>query len=332
MGRHLEKCHSDVQQIASLPKPMAKGDPNYEAVNKKRNETLSHLRNLGNFASNIEVLEKGSGTFVVAKRHEVGKYIYSDFKPCPMCYGFYLSTSLYRHAKVCDRSVKEMESYEHEQRAKRQLNSFSQLLLDGAAVMGTKVSAGFREYVLSRLSNDAITLAIKSDPLLLLFGERQFHKLGSQRASEIRGKLRNASRLKLSLRKISNLPNASLQDFLKPDKFDVCYDAVIDLCEVEQEKSLSGTIKLTRPDLALKAGQLLKKLAGVRKGQFIRSKDLEGVQDIDMFLALLKDEWGDRIAAIARQNIQERKYNRKEVLPLTSDIVKLSVSSYRSFL
>ncbi len=235
MGRHLEKCHSDVHQIASLPKPVAKDDPTYEDVNKKRSDTLSHLRNLGNFSSNIEVLEKGSGTSVVAKRHEGGKYIYTDFKPCPMCYGFYLSTSLYRHAKVCDRSVKDTESDEQEQRAKRQLDSFSQLLLDGAAVMGTKVTSGFGEYVLSRLSNDEVTLAIKSDPLLLLFVERQFHKLGSQRASEIRGKLRNASRMNLSLSKISNLPNASFKEFLKPNKFDVCYDAVIDLCEVERK-------------------------------------------------------------------------------------------------
>ena len=133
---------------------------------------------------------------------------------------------------------------------------------------------------------------------------------GSQRGSKIRGKLRNASRMKLSL---SIKPAKCFNQRLPHTRHVIdCYDAVIDLCEDETEKSLSGSIKLTRPDLALKASQLLKKLAGVRKGQFIGNKDLEGIQNINMFLALFKDELGDWIAAVARQNIQERKYNQQK--------------------
>ncbi len=58
---------------------------------------------------------------------------------------------------------------EQEQKAKWQLESFSQLPLNGAGVMGTKVSSGFRECVVP--TNDEITLTIKSDQLLLIFGE-----------------------------------------------------------------------------------------------------------------------------------------------------------------
>jgi hypothetical protein len=72
---------------------------------------------------------------------------------------------------------------------------------------------------------------------------------------------------------------------------------------------------LLEPDLALKAGQLIKELALVKKGQAIREKDDSKKKDAEDFIALHVAEWNDKIRGIARQNVSERKFNKKEILP-----------------
>jgi hypothetical protein len=46
------------------------------------------------------------------------------------------------------------------------------------------------------LISDSVSMAIKSDALLLLFGRTQFEKLGKQRAAEVIGKLHIIGRLR----------------------------------------------------------------------------------------------------------------------------------------
>lgn len=41
---------------------------------------------------------------------------------------------------------------------------------------------------------------------------------------------------------------------------------------------------------------------------------------------LHRNEFTDAISGIAHQSLQERKFNKKEILPITSDLIKLTVS------
>ncbi len=79
----------------------------------------------------------------------------------------------------------------------------------------------FVEHIISRIANDDITRAVKSDHLLLSLGTVLFEKLGSERANEVRSRMRNGARLKMVLQEIT-----SLQDFITGSNFDNCAKSV----------------------------------------------------------------------------------------------------------
>lgn len=76
--------------------------------------------------------------------------------------------------------------------------------------------------------------------------------------------------------------------------------------------SLSGTNTFNKPSLAIKAGQLLKKVADLKKGEAIRKKDIEAKKAASEFVDLYRNEFTDAIS--------------EEILPITSDLIKLTVS------
>jgi hypothetical protein len=210
--------------------------------------------------------------------------------------------------------------------------SVGKLLLQGATgdgAVGFELDCGdYRRYVLDSLRQDDVSRAIKSDPLLLLLGKVQFCKLGSSRAGQVREKLRIICRLKLQLRKSLNQPSASIGDFVASKHFDACMSAVRNLSIVSKEQTLSGTQMLEKPALALKAGQLLKKCALLKRGQAIRMQDSKTKEDLADFLDLYQNEFKDTVSSIARQTLSERRFNYKDVLPLTQDLIKLTVSIF----
>ena len=61
MARHLEACHADEHEIASLPEKS-------KTQSDIRNKTFEKLSNLGNFHQNINVLTKKSGNLIIGKR------------------------------------------------------------------------------------------------------------------------------------------------------------------------------------------------------------------------------------------------------------------------
>lgn len=95
-----------------------------------------------------------------------------------------------------------------------------------------------------------------------------------------------------------------------------------------EKRSLSGTEILEKPDLCLKAGQLLKKVAVFKRGKGLRDKESRKKEEADDFIDLYLGEWSDKVGAIARMTISERKYKKKIVIPLTEVLVKLSVRRF----
>lgn len=138
---------------------------------------------------------------------------------------------------------------------------------------------------------DEISRTVKSDPLLLLFEQTQFSKLGAKKASLVREKLRLAGRLKLSLRKLTGMENAHNEDFLIPELFDACVNGVKEIAEITNQNSLSGTKVFARPSSALKLGQLLKKLASLKRGQAIRNSIFK--EKRAEFIELYSTEWNE---------------------------------------
>lgn len=159
-----------------------------------------------------------------------------------------------------------------------------------------------------------------------MLGKAQLSKLGFKRASQVTEKLMIMGRLKLQLRSLLGNESASVEDFITPSQFDVCITAVKSLAMESHRNSLSGTKTFNKPSLALKASQLLKKVADLKKGLAIRKKDIEAKEAASKFVDLYRNEFTYAISRIAHQSQQERKFNKKEIFPITSDLIKLTVS------
>ena len=74
--------------------------------------------------------------------------------------------------------------------------------------------------------------------------------------------------------------SAGIGDFISVDQYDKCVTSVKQLAVMSDNKSLSGANTFDKPSLALKAGQLLKKAAELKKGQAIRTRDIETKSDV----------------------------------------------------
>ena len=269
MARHLEIVHKNVPEIANLPKvPKGGGDVENKEI---RSKAFTKLRNLGNFSHNVNVLLNKSGSLYVAKRPHNKCVTAEDFLPCQYCLAFFMKQELWRHFKNCKfRDAK--INYEKEEQKKRCSEDFvkgGMDLLNGA--LGSRFFSShdddnsFENLVLKRFHKDDISRCIRSDDLLLLFGKMQLKKLGRERASQVREKLRILGRLKLVLRSISGEENSSISEYITATKFDLCVKAIQKLAEESNQQSLSGTNTYHKPTLALKAGQFLKRVAGLKK-------------------------------------------------------------------
>lgn len=135
----------------------------------------------------------------------------------------------------------------------------------GVNITGPIIDDDFQKYVLDSFYSDEISRSVKSDYLLLMLGKAQLSKLGFKRASQVTEKLMIMGRLKLQLRSLLGNESASVEDFITPSQFDVCITAVKSLAIESDRNSLSGTKTFNKPSLALKASQLLKKVADLKK-------------------------------------------------------------------
>jgi len=56
----------------------------------------------------------------------------------------------------------------------------------------------------------------------------------------------------------------------------------------------------------------------------VQTGDLTTMHKAQAFVKLITDEWNYEIAGGARRELQTQKFNRPNLLPLTSDVVKLT--------
>lgn len=328
MARHLEAQHNDIKEIAMLPK--LKTGKDSSNILEKRKKVFSKYRNLGDFNHNVSVLLKQTGTFFVGRRPSANTKLYkvTDYLPCMYCLTFFIKKELWRHVKSCPFKEEKLSLENPEKMESEDCVQNAIYLLQGALgtqVFQTEESSEFIEHVVKRFRNDDISQVIKSDTLLLLFGRVQLRKLGTQRAGQVREKMRILGRLKIELRSVTGKESASICDFLSADHFDTCMKAIGTLAVESNEKTVSGTRTYSKPSFALKAGQFMKKVAGLKRGQAIRSHDVELKDQADEFIRLYTEEFSENVSSLAHRSLEERKHNKKMLLPLTEDLVKYMV-------
>ena len=100
---------------------------------------------------------------------------------------------------------------------------------------------------------------VKNDSGIIAYGKSQFEKLGRHCASGIRHRMWLLAHIisKLLQRNpFGDGPN--LEIYLRAENFDKLVEAVKQKVEISEDQSLNGTVMFNKPEVAKKAGHIVK--------------------------------------------------------------------------
>ncbi|XP_054908272.1 uncharacterized protein LOC129374093 [Poeciliopsis prolifica] len=299
IARHLEHVHYDKPEVAeAIVFPIG---------SKQRKLHLEHLRNRGNFAHNVEVLNSGTGTLVPRKQPstttESQKYLH-----CIYCQGLFMKKILSRHLTTCKFKPRTIKTP-----GRTRIQS-----LCGFAVPpppGVK-----REFwnMLHNMHGDEVYNAVKSDELIIEYGQHLYSRLGddASRHEYIRQKLRELGRLLINSRKTT--PMKTIEDHIKPGKF---------MLVVESVKNLAGFVAETStyksPSLALKIGHSLKTISELVESRENVQGNSRAARDAHAFRILYDSSWNKFVSPASLRTLQGSEWNAPQLLPFTKDVQTL---------
>lgn len=301
LPRHLQAMHKTelAVQIAL----------SYEKGSKNRKRVWKDITNQGDFAHNIRVYEKGEGEILPCKRPRIATEG-TQYVQCKECKGTYLRSSLWRHVKAAH-PKKKGESHV---KSSHQVDSASLLPVSSGA------SQEFKEKVLYKMTNDAISIVVRMDKDIVTFGQKQFtkHARNPHQFNYIKQKMRELGRFLVEARAV-DCSIQTLRDCIDAQKFSVCITAVKNLCGYDETSMLFET-----PSLANKIGHSLHKVA--RRVRLIAmgtgEKDLE--DKADRFIEMYKEDWKIDVSHAALETAEIKKYNKPAQIPLAEDLKALS--------
>ena len=301
--RHLRTVHKDEPEVARL---MKLSDA------KEADLGFARLRARGNFNHNTDALESGRGSLIVSRRARL-KRSPRKYLPCVHCLNMFLSKDLYRHSRRCpvkkasDPSVKEA------------VKTASRYLLSG--VVNSYVSPKFKTEVLDNMRHDDISKTCEKDEIILRFGLSLHARLGRRRANDISQRMRQLGRLLIAVNSERDVEPLTLNECLTGKVFDDVVNATEKLCQSYDDPT--GRPLFRNPSLGLKVGHSLAKCAEIKKGMALRTSDVIMAQEAESFLLLHKCEWTNRVSSSSLASLKQKRYNNPDVLPLTSDLLKL---------
>lgn len=220
LPRHFEAMHKTelAVQIALA----------YDKGSKNRKQAWKNITNQGDFAHNLRVYEKGEGEIIPCKRPRIVTQG-TQYVQCKECKGTYLRSSLWRHVKAAHPNKKG----QNQMKIPHQVESAS--LLPVSSV----VKQEFREKVLDKMANDAISIVVRTDNDILTFGQKQFikHARNPHQLNYVKQKMRELARFLLEAR-VVDCSVQTLRDCTDAQKFSVCITAVKNLCGYDESSML----------------------------------------------------------------------------------------------
>lgn len=303
-SRHLIRKHCSEMAIQQLLK--------MKSGSIERKNFINMLRKKGNFLSpaqkEIKMVKRPNRT--VSAENVVA---------CIYCKGYYMKQYLNRHLKTCSQRAstsvpKHGASEAQTYLAFRCINdSFADKL---------KLQQG-----ILNMRSDAISLIVKSEPLILSFGcfYAKRHRHGHLN-KVTRNKLRELARLWQNMKLY--VKEKKFFDALHPENFKYF---------VTSTQHITGYNSQNRhfekaPSLALHMGTTLKKLcehaySEVQQGNkmFVEPADITNKsKDIKILRRLIVSNWNAEVSSVANQNLMENQWRKPTIIPLTSDIKKLN--------
>ncbi|KAJ8019345.1 hypothetical protein HOLleu_42106 [Holothuria leucospilota] len=307
---HLLAVHKDEPDVAAI---IALDD---QAERKKR---LDLLRNKGNFLHNQQVLDAGAGQIILMRRPQAFHDLdYQDYGPCPQCLGYVLLKDIWRHTHY--RCIARNDGKSQRGSGKGELQMQSQILANNK-MMGS-ASEGLKKHVLAKMQNNNISRTAKSDDAILELGNVWLKKVGGQRKAVVSSKMLSSSRMVDELRKLCPNEGEYVSDFLKPKCFDAILQAANNLGGPDMTET--GDSSYEKPSTVLKLGHDMKRLATIKFCRALRSGDQTAEKEAKDYLFLHEKEWGLKMSCTALTTLKERKFNKGQNLPQTSDLVKLT--------
>nr|XP_022307366.1 uncharacterized protein LOC111113406 [Crassostrea virginica] len=255
----------------------------------------------------MEVIRERKGELLVVYRPSEPTQ-WSDYSPCPYCYGYYASSVLWKHAKRCN--------FTPELRKHGKILENSRILLPCAE---DNISDGLRKILLT-MKDDTVSLIVKNDSLIRQLGQKLSSKHGNNKESYhyIRNSLREMGRLLICANEKTGSSN-ELSSFIDPFQFDLLVNCTREVAGCSQETSQFKT-----PSLALKIGCSLKKCAGILKGNALRIGDESLERKAAKFMELYDLKWNEEVTAHAHRTLKEMKRNQAQLIPLTDDVMLLN--------
>ena len=294
LPRHCDRRHkeeSEVKEALSFPKK-----------SKNRRLAWSRLARKGDYDVNLNALKDHRDLQHIAVVRK-SKGTVDDFVPCPHCFGFFKSDSLYRHAKFCQMKSSEQFS--------------NRYLQTGRTLLCTAITDGkFQDVhtlLLSKMKRDALHLVIRNDQDLLLYGAVQLQKKEKDRYSDIRYSLRCLAKLLVEFRECSVKPSARSVELVMPENFDKLIQAAKAIA------GYNGPRDIKTPTTFLKLGFCIRNLAVVLRAVALRECADTNIQKLRNFIELYETDW-QIFASNARATHNAVKANAPEELPVESDV------------
>ena len=295
--RHLEDCHSETTEVA---RALA-----FPSGSKERRAAFAKIRREGDYEPSLSRLKEKNHAIAVRQGKQK-----NELSPCPHCFGFFQPKFLYRHAKYCPANVLSEES----NNVGQGLLKSSRSLLATAMTDDSKHQTIIKE-IISKMKQDAYTLIMKTDPLLLSYGAVMFEKDGNKRRIEISYKLKCVARLLEVFQEQSKSEHSTAFDLIDPKNWDTL---------VESAKTLTkyNSTEIGIPSLFLKLGYSLQHMARVARAMGIKREDDALTKKCQGFLDLYESEW---IIYTTRVRIQfdDKRGKTPQELPLAADIKSL---------
>jgi hypothetical protein len=299
LPRHMILKHPgepEVVALASLP-----------LKSEKRKLHLRKLLNDGTYLHNVEVIQNRTGEIIPFKRPASAASC-STFIPCEYCSAMFSKGSLWKHKRRCP-----FKPSSEGAGSSRRCQGRGSLLLPFSA----EASDGFKRDIMSVMVQDDVTAAIRTDDVIMKFGNRLHFKHGhlQHRWQNIRERMRQMGRLLVEVRKTSSVK--CLSDCLVPEMFERVVRAVRLVCGFDESSHVFGT-----PSLALKMGHSLKECTKIQINACVMQTSLylERKKKHEEFLSLCETEWSHEVSSHALRSLYQRTFNKPLVLPLAEDI------------
>ncbi|XP_023310218.1 uncharacterized protein LOC111691497 [Anoplophora glabripennis] len=167
---------------------------------------------------------------------------------------------------------------------------------------------------------DEIGLIAKKDPLICNYA---YSYLKGRKSKGNLDLVRQDMRRLAKLLKFARHENTDIKDLI--DLLRPCFFQIIIKCVSKIGCYNSETDMFESPTVAINFGTLLKKCCDLAYIHLIQKPNTNDQRkEVKVLKTLVTSQWANEISAQASTNLNSKKWNKEDLLPLTSDLVKLN--------